>query len=268
MPDSSWQKGTAGLSPLYLQLAELYEYRSEPKMRDRFLILAADAAAMTGQGPEAERLLQRLLRSSPHHMLKAFSSFAEAMQAEHIRSYVEDLRKNYTLDVAEPLLERLRRGEEPPPQPASWAPAQPITPTRAGSEDPDQTLTGLPPEQPEPFRLMPVDQPDDDQTQVIQPKPAAQPRPGRSDTDTAHTPRPTVKPLPPTEKEPPRARQPASQASGKPRPAGKSARRQQSREEPGGSWLSMMLFGVVLVLGLVTIYYALVRPFFHIGWLP
>jgi hypothetical protein len=272
MADSGSHNGTAAvLSQLYLQLAEQYEYRSEPKMRDRFLILAADTAASAGQGPEAERLLQRLLRSSPHHMLKAFTSFAEATQAEHIRTYIDDLRKNYPLDTAENLLQSLRQDQEPPPAAATWATPLPVAPTRPGHTDSEHTLPGLLPEEPDAFNLMPMDEPDDDKTQVIPVKPVAQPRPlARPALTQPPTPYPVVKPLPATQSDsaPPRPRQPVSPKAGKPRPAGKTARRPKPKEEPGGGWLSMMLFGVVLTLGLVLVYYALLRPVFHITWLP
>jgi hypothetical protein len=270
MADSGSQKGTAGLSQLYQQLAEQYEYRSEPKMRDRFLILAADTAASSGQGPEAERLLQRLLRSSPHHMLKAFTTFAEAAQAEHIRTYIDDLQKNYPQDTAENLLLSLRQDQGLPPAPATWATPMPVVPTRTDDIDSDQTLPGLLPEEPDAFNLMPMNEPDD-KTQVIPTKPAAQPRPVARPAQTQPpTPYPVVKPLPVTQSDsaPPRPRQPVPPKSVKPKPAGKTTRRCKPQKEPGGGWLSMMLFGVVLMLGLVLVYYALLRPFFHISWLP
>ena len=43
-------------------------------------IFGSDAAYADGQPPEAERLLQRLLQVSPHHMLKGYRTFAEAVR--------------------------------------------------------------------------------------------------------------------------------------------------------------------------------------------
>src|SRR5580704_12096547 len=92
----------------FLALVELYEQRDEPKMRDRFLILAADAAFASGQLQEAERLLQRLLQVSPHHMLKGYRTFAEAVSAEPVRVYIHDLKQNYPANIVQNLLESLR----------------------------------------------------------------------------------------------------------------------------------------------------------------
>jgi hypothetical protein len=92
----------------FLELANIYDQRNEPKMRDRFLILAADAANTAGRKQEAEQLLQRLLKASPHHMMKAYRTFAEAVQAEPVRVYIADLRQNYPPDVVRTLLESLR----------------------------------------------------------------------------------------------------------------------------------------------------------------
>jgi hypothetical protein len=270
MADSGSHKGTAaGLSQLYLQLAEHYEDRSEPKMRDRFLILAADAATTAGQDAEAERLLQRLLRSSPHHMLKAFGTFAEAIQAEPIRMYIDDLRKNYPAEIAENLLTSLRQGDEPPPPAETWATPLPVAPERPGDDEDDQTIPGLLPADPDAFNLVPEEA--DDTTQLISQKPVAQPRPAaRPEPTPTHTPRPTIKPLPlaPTDPVPPRPRQTTSQQSGRPQPGARTARKRKPREDPGGGWLSLMLFGVVLMLGLVLVYYAFLRTFFHVSWLP
>ena len=66
---------------VYKELADHYERQKQPAMRDRFLVLAADAAWKAGQHEEAEQLRQRLLQANPHHLLKPYSSFAQALQA-------------------------------------------------------------------------------------------------------------------------------------------------------------------------------------------
>ena len=98
---------TSSLSA-FLELANIYDQRDEPKMRDRFLILAADAANAAGQKQEAEQLMQRLLKTSPHHMMKAYRTFGEAAQADPVRVYIADLRQNYPPDIVRTLLESLR----------------------------------------------------------------------------------------------------------------------------------------------------------------
>ena len=48
--------------------------------------------AGAGRPAEADLLLARLLRSNPHHMLRPFASFAEAMASPDIHNYVGELR--------------------------------------------------------------------------------------------------------------------------------------------------------------------------------
>ena len=82
------------LQPL-LDLANLYDQRGEPKMRDRFLILAAAARQASGQTQEADRLLHRLLQGSPHHLLRSYRTFTAALDAEPVCVYLQDLWQNY-----------------------------------------------------------------------------------------------------------------------------------------------------------------------------
>src|SRR5947209_3651772 len=91
-------------------------------MRDRFLVLAADAALAAGQDAEAERLRGRLLQHNPHHLLKPYSSFAEAMASADVQNYVSALRRNHPYDKAENLLINLhQRTERPSPVPLPTA---------------------------------------------------------------------------------------------------------------------------------------------------
>ncbi|MHB8736662.1 MAG: hypothetical protein ACYC6M_15275, partial [Terriglobales bacterium] len=97
---------------VYKELADWYERQGQPAMRDRFLILAAESAFSAGKPEEAERLRQRLLQGNPHHMLKPFSSFAQALQSTNIQIYIHDLQVNYPPKTAEGLLQGLRGGSE------------------------------------------------------------------------------------------------------------------------------------------------------------
>jgi hypothetical protein len=98
---------------VYRDLADWYERQGQPAMRDRFLILAAEAAFSAGKPDEAERLRQRLLQGNPHHMLKPFSSFSQALQSTNIQIYIHDLQVNYPPETAESLLQDLRGGSGP-----------------------------------------------------------------------------------------------------------------------------------------------------------
>src|SRR4051812_34020982 len=93
----------------YADLADLYDRQAQPKHRDWFLVLAADAALNAGQAGEADRMLARLLGLNPHHFLKPFPSFAEALRSPDVQGYVGNLRRNYPPDKAEQLLRAQQR---------------------------------------------------------------------------------------------------------------------------------------------------------------
>src|SRR5712692_10457345 len=107
----------ANVLTVYKELAECYERRGQAQMRDRFLVLACDAALSGGQADEAERLRMKLLQANPHHMLKPYASFDQARAAPDVDTYVRNLRLNYSQEVAEDLLRTLRAGGEPAAQP-------------------------------------------------------------------------------------------------------------------------------------------------------
>jgi hypothetical protein len=91
----------------YRDLAEIYGHRGEEQMRDRFLVLAADAALTAGRADEAERLRADLLEHNPHHLLKPFASLGEALKSADVRNYVSALRRSHPYERAEHLLESL-----------------------------------------------------------------------------------------------------------------------------------------------------------------
>ena len=102
---------------VYQELATHYNARGEAQVRDRFLVLAADAATAAGRGEEAERLRNRLLELNPHHMLRPYSSWSQALQSQDVKSYVEGLRRTYPPSSAENLLESVRGMAEEAPRP-------------------------------------------------------------------------------------------------------------------------------------------------------
>ena len=100
---------------VYKELADRYEKHHQPPMRDRFLVLAADAALLANRPDEAETLRLRLLRLNPHHMLKPFASFTQALKAPDVLTYIKDLHVNYPANVAEDLLGTVQTEEKRPP---------------------------------------------------------------------------------------------------------------------------------------------------------
>jgi hypothetical protein len=101
---------------VYKALAEHYERAGPAAMRDRFLVLSADSARAAGLDDEAERLRTQLLQLNPHHLLRPFRSFAQAMETPDVQTYVRDLRQSYPPSKAEALLRDVRGDESPKPR--------------------------------------------------------------------------------------------------------------------------------------------------------
>src|SRR5262249_26154327 len=116
---------TARSLQVYEELASWYDRQGQAKLRDWFLVLAADSAMTLGKSDQAERLRQRLLHVNPHHMLRPFASFNEALQSPDIQGYVADLRRNYPPETAEQLLQGTLKKQRPTRAPVP----QPLTPT-------------------------------------------------------------------------------------------------------------------------------------------
>ncbi len=244
---------------VYKELADWYQRQGQSAMRDRFLVLAAEAAFSSGNPEEAERLRQRLLQGNPHHMLKPFSSFSQALQSANIQVYIHDLQANYPPQTAETLLQDLRSGGAP-------------TPSAANDEE---TLMGIGPP-----RINPVIEIRDEPTLPLdianeplkvyslrdEPKPATppgpppkpaqanRPAPRTSPSSAAKVGKkggPTVNPpsRPRTQPIPPRSSAPATVPPPPPETA------------PAGAWLPLILFGMTVTAGIALAVYTLARPF-------
>src|SRR5438552_1938418 len=117
------------LVQVYEELADWHEHHGQPQKRDRFLLLAADAALSEGQANEAERLRGRLLQVNPHHLLRPYRSLTEALLSPDVRNYVSDLRQTHKPEDAERLLRSLHKGDvadkaERPIQPVTNEPSR------------------------------------------------------------------------------------------------------------------------------------------------
>jgi hypothetical protein len=100
---------------VYRELADLYERRGDAQLCDRFLVLAADAAQAAGKKEEAEQLRVRLLQHNPHHLLRPYTNFGEALKSPDVRNYVTALRRNHPYEKAEHLLTTMRQSPDEPP---------------------------------------------------------------------------------------------------------------------------------------------------------
>jgi hypothetical protein len=97
---------------LYLKLADEHDKLLRFQERDRFLLLAADAALSEGRKDEAEGIRKRLLGLNPSHLLKPYANLTEALQSQDIAAYVQQLRVGFPVDKAESLLNSLRGGSK------------------------------------------------------------------------------------------------------------------------------------------------------------
>jgi hypothetical protein len=233
---------------IYEELAEQEHLRGGTQARDRFWILAADAALAAGHNDEAERFRTRLLEYNPHHLLKPFPSLADALKSSEVYGYVADLRSSYPPEEAERLLASLRGGEEAASSEASEPPvfdAAPAAPTTLPDPPPLQTFRfapqseappateapGAPAESASPFGAL--------REPPSAPSPAAPP---------ARRPVPEQRPVTPVAEEPPDDADESSSGV--------------------GPWLSDTLFVLVLLVGLVWAGYTLARPFLSLPDAP
>jgi hypothetical protein len=248
---------------VYKELSDCYERRGEPPMRDRFLVLAADAALRAGRADEADRLRLRLLKLNPHHMLKPYASFTQAMQAPDVQTYVRDLRLNYPPEVANVLLNSLRSATD---EPTIQAVPGPAPGPHAGDADATVALD----EPPETFKVFPEErEPDVTETAALpaefaelarraaaqpQPKapvPSARPAPPKSNPRVPAAPLLAKKPLAPRP-------EPVPTVLAAPYPVA------EEPEGPSfGGWFAAGLFVLVVLAGVLIGGYIFARPFFQ-----
>ncbi len=228
---------------IYRELADWHQEQGQPQQRDRFLVLAADAALAGGQGDEAERLRGRLLQLNPHHLLKPYASFAEATRAGDVQSYLSALRQSHPWEAAERMLATLRPDEL---ETRSDAPKEePEPPVFRVRREPEER-------QAEPSRVRQTPQP---QTRVAQPAlPRAQPA------------APPPGPPKPRGNLPPRPATRDDTFDLEPEPNPLPVRRPRGLEPEesavfAGNVVPPLLFMLVLAAGMGLAVYTLARPF-------
>jgi hypothetical protein len=246
---------------VYQELADWYERQGQAKLRDWFLVLAADAALSCGRADEAERLRGRLLQHNPHHLLRPYLSLTEAMKAPDVQNYIADLRRSYPPETAEHLLQSLRASasgkQSERPAPPTEKPSSPRTPQRGGP----------PPDEPE--RELKVYRLQTTQTEDLPgappPRPAARPAAKAPPAHPAAA-RPTA-PLPRSRPVP--VAQPTKPPAQSSPPVNLAAVSEaEEKDAATGFWVSMLLCVVTLVAGVGWAAYTLLRPFLPPEWFP
>jgi hypothetical protein len=248
---------------LYLELSDYYDQRGEAQSRDRFLVLAADAAMTAGDREEAERLRQRLLSLNPHHLLKPFTSFEDALKSRDVSDYINALRRRHPADQVATLVESTVRSQANRAPQADATPHLHVPPPPAARPEPTAA-----PRPVEVYRLRPTEEP---------PATTARPRPGSASPNIPAQPanpgrfRPAPSPqsapvsLPPLPlpHEPARAQAP-SPFRPPPLPMSQPAipvyQGIRMAATPG-AWLCSFLFALVLVGGVGLAVYSLGRVF-------
>jgi hypothetical protein len=99
---------------IYQELAQWHGQRGQLQLRDRFLLLQADTYFSGGKTDEAEKVRGQLLSVNPHHLIKPFDSFAEALKSIDVKNYVEGLRRQYDPNKARELLKSLSSQKDEP----------------------------------------------------------------------------------------------------------------------------------------------------------
>jgi hypothetical protein len=247
------------LMDTYRKLADWHHQHGHPQQRDRFLVLAADAAHAEGHDDQAEALRIRLLRHNPHHLLKPYTSFAQALTADDVKSYVSDLRRSYPADTAAQLLASLPgQGGTSPERGGTVIPAtQPVIdldnqPKRKGPEPADAPAKRKAAESGDALKVYrvrdepaPVARPGPDKERPL-PAKVAGPLPPKP-TPAAKVPRSVPPPPLPVHREVP--------------PPAYSEPRLES-EALVGQWICQGLAGIVLLGGLLLALLAFAYPFF------
>jgi hypothetical protein len=267
---------------LYQELADWYERQAQPQMRDRFLLLAADTALAQGKTELAEELRLRLLQHSPHHMLKPFASFAEALRSPDVHGYICDLRETYPPETAQHMLDAVRRESAdslPPerelttspspvlePPPTRTSPAVAGEPLKVYRVREDGSEVEPRPTRPSPAVRPPVSTkpPPPPAKPAPRPAPVAPPPPLPAPAAVAR-PMPAPYPIAPPVPLPPQPRVAAPVAGAFPVPR-KPAKKDPDGADKGGTWVSTGLFVIVLVAGLALAAYTLARPFMPAEW--
>ncbi len=240
---------------VYTELADWYERQGQAAMRDRFLILAAEAAFSAGKPEEAERLRQRLLQGNPHHMLKPFTRSRRRCNPRIFRFTFTICRSTIRLRRRRICCANLHSGIPPaPPASASGAntlgPLPQTAPLIEIRDEPTLPLAGAT----EPLKVYSLRE---------EPERA---NPSKPPVKPTHLNRPAErKPLPPPLERPPTLKAPAPRSQAalprSPRPVPVTPPTTSESAAPAGAWLTLLLFGMTVTAGVALAVYTLARPF-------
>lgn len=92
---------------MYLHLARASQLRRQPLVHDKMLVLAGVTAAEMGLEDISAECRERVLAHNQQHLLREWPTMDAALADERFQSYIRQLRRRYSPEKAEHLLESL-----------------------------------------------------------------------------------------------------------------------------------------------------------------
>ncbi len=92
---------------MYLHLARASQLRRQPMVHDRMLVLAGVTAAEMGLSDISAECRERVLAHNHQHLLRDWPTMDAALADARFQSYVRQLRRRYSPEKAEHLLQSL-----------------------------------------------------------------------------------------------------------------------------------------------------------------
>ena len=92
---------------MYLHLARASKMRRQPLVRAKLLVLAGVQADAMGLAQIAALCRHRVLAQNPRHLVRRWPTISEALLAEPFQSHVKQLRRRYSHEKVEHMLESL-----------------------------------------------------------------------------------------------------------------------------------------------------------------
>jgi hypothetical protein len=99
----------------YIRLADVSQRKRQLLGRDKLLVLAAAAACRAGWPDVAERCRQLVLEHNPAHLLKNFSTVADALRSDDFASLLKQHERMCGYERAEFLVNELDLQSDRPP---------------------------------------------------------------------------------------------------------------------------------------------------------
>lgn len=91
----------------YLQLAHASQRRRQLQVRDKLLVLAGMTALEIDREDISAHCRRRVLEHNPRHLVRRWPDLATAARAERFRAYLKQLRRKYSPEKAEHMLDSL-----------------------------------------------------------------------------------------------------------------------------------------------------------------